>query len=58
MKSILLKSIKKLHTLANPDASAFGRNWRMFPMNEYSSSLISEALLSPEPQMIVHLETH
>lgn len=55
MHKILLKSLKHLHTLAKPDASRFGRNWQMYPNKEYSSTLISKALLSNKPTMIARL---
>jgi hypothetical protein len=52
---ILLKSLKRLHVAVNPDASAFGRNWRLFPNKEYASKLIHDALLSSAPLMVARL---
>lgn len=50
-----LKALKRIHFIAKPDNSKYGRNWRMFPNKEYASELISNALLSNKPQMIARL---
>ncbi len=50
-----LRILKRLHSIAKPDISSFGRNWHMFPNKEYSSELISKALLSNKPKMIARL---
>lgn len=55
MKSLLLKSLKHLHAIAKPESSNFGRNLHMFPIKEYASALISQALLSNKPTMIARL---
>ena len=55
MSKIFLKSIKKLYAAFNPGASAFGRNWAMFPDKEYASGLIRDGLLSPKPLMVARL---
>ncbi len=55
MKTLFLKSLKSLHTLAKPDASRFGRNWHMFPNKAYASELISQTLTSNKPAMIARL---
>jgi len=52
---IVLKALKKAHTIVRPENSAFGRNWKMFPNKEYASRLIHRALLSSEPVMIARL---
>ncbi len=52
---LILKSLRRLHAIANPDVVAFGRNWKMFPNKEYASGLIHDALLSPNPIMIARL---
>lgn len=47
-----LKIIRKLYQVANPDSSAFGRNWKMFSVKEYANELIYQKLISDEPCMI------
>jgi hypothetical protein len=53
--SFVLKASRKIYTMVSPSNSKFGRNWTMFPTKEYSSSLISQALLSKRPTMIARL---
>lgn len=53
--SYILKVAKKLFTVLNPSVSKFGRNWSMFPTKEYSSTLISQLLLTNRPAMIARL---
>ncbi len=50
-----LKILKRLHAITQPEASNFGRNWKMFPNKEYASNLISQSLLSNKPTMIARL---
>lgn len=52
---ILLKSLRRIHVTVNPEASAFGRNWKILPNKEYSSKLIHDALLMPGPLMVARL---
>jgi hypothetical protein len=55
MKSTLLKLLRRVHAVIEPERSAFGRNWHMFPVKEYASQLISEAISSPAPLMVARL---
>ena len=55
MKTLILKSLKHMHTLVKPGSSRFGRNWHMFPNKNYASDLISRTLASCEPAMIARL---
>ena len=55
MKTLLLKSLKYLHSIAKPDSSRFGRKWHMASNKSYASDLISQALLSNKPTMIARL---
>lgn len=55
MSKTILRTIRKLHSLAKPESSAFGRNWKMFPNKEYASKLICNALVSDQPTMIARL---
>lgn len=50
-----LQLLRKMNLKINPDASGFGRNWKMFPAKEYSSSLIYKELTSNKPSMIARL---
>lgn len=52
---LLLKALRRTHAAVNPEASAFGRNWKLFPNKDYSSDLIRSALLAPEPLMVARL---
>ncbi len=53
--SVALKTLKHLSKSTSSKATAFGRNWYMFPNKEYSSELISQAILSEAPVMIARL---
>lgn len=55
MEKPLLKFLRYLHSIAKPDSSLSGRNWHLFPVKEYASTLISEALASNKPTMIARL---
>ena len=48
----LLKGLRKTYSIINPDDSKFGRNWKMFPVKEYSNSLIYNTLNNDAPCMI------
>jgi hypothetical protein len=50
-----LRALKKAYSMADSDASNFGRNWRMFPNKEYASSLIYQKLMADEPLMIARI---
>jgi hypothetical protein len=47
-----LKIAKRFHRIINPDASAFGRNWKLFSAKEYANELIFQYLSSAKPCMI------
>jgi len=51
----LLKVLKRIYLLLNPDSSRFGRNWKMFPLKNYSNELIYKLLLEDKPLMIGRL---
>lgn len=51
----VLKALKKAHAVAFPEVNAFGRNWKMFPLKDYASGLIHDALLSDHPLMVARL---
>ena len=53
--AIPLKIARKLYSIANPDSSAFGRNWNMVPLKDYANELIYKALISDKPVMIARL---
>jgi hypothetical protein len=58
LKNILklpLGVLKKAYSVTDPDASNFGRNWKMFPNKEYASELIYEKLIADEPFMIARI---
>ena len=55
MQTTILKSLRRIHAVIDPDRSAFGRNWHMFPAKEYASKLISGALTAAAPLMIARL---
>ncbi|MEP6750119.1 MAG: hypothetical protein ABJB86_20440 [Bacteroidota bacterium] len=55
MLKVTLQALRKINLSINPAASAFGRNWTMFPAKEYSSSLIFKELTSDKPVMIARL---
>jgi hypothetical protein len=55
MNNIFLKPLKKVHAIAFPETSRFGRNWKMFSSKEYASNLIHDAILSGQPRMIARL---
>jgi hypothetical protein len=50
-----LKVLKKGNSLLSADETAFGRNWKMFPLKQYASDLIHAALLSPAPLMVARV---
>lgn len=50
-----LKAARQVNLALYPDGSIFGRNSKMFPLKDYASSLIFEALSSQEPTMIARL---
>jgi len=50
-----LKIARKLYQAIYPDSSAFGRNWKIFPMKEYSNDLIYKSLMDNKPIMIARL---
>jgi hypothetical protein len=55
IRHLPLQIANKMYAMMQPDQSAFGRNWKMFPAKEYSSRLIINALESPQPVMIARL---
>jgi hypothetical protein len=55
MLKFTLQSIRKINLKINPEASAFGRNWTIFPAKEYSSALIYKELTADKPSMIARL---
>jgi hypothetical protein len=51
----ILRLAKGLYGKLNPESSSFGRNWRMFPVKEYSNKMIYDLLINTEPVMIARL---
>lgn len=49
------KILKAAYSVLNPDTSSFGRNWKLFPVKEYSNSLIADMLNDERPCMIARL---
>lgn len=54
--SRLLIIIKKLNSIIlSSEASSFGRNWKLFPLKDYSNKLLYKALLEDKPLMVARL---
>lgn len=51
----VLKIIKKIYIILFPESPNFGRNWKIFPLKDYSNTLIYNALLDNKPLMIARL---
>lgn len=51
----ILKVLRKLYSIANPESSSFGRQLTILPMKEYANDLIYKALISDQPVMIGRL---
>lgn len=54
MKTVL-KALRRAHAFFFPDASAFGRNWKMFPVKDHASDLLRELISSGSPGMVARL---
>ena len=52
MRKYILKVLRRLYLVINPDSSAFGRNWKMFSSKEYANELIYQKLIDDKPCMI------
>ena len=48
----ILKTVRKLYSLANPGTPNTHRVWTMFSVRDYASRLIADALRAPGPLMI------
>lgn len=55
VEQFILKVFKRVNTILFHESSNFGRNWKIFPLKEYSNNLIYNALLDDKPIMIARL---
>ncbi len=48
----LLKFLRRIYSVLNPESSSFGRNWKMYPSKEYANDLIFNTLIKRGPVMV------
>lgn len=52
MTKFILKILRRIYLIINPDSDSFGRNWKMFSSKDYANELIYQKLMDEKPCMI------